>query len=598
MRFGFLSSLVVTLLSLAAWPAQAKIVLSEGFETSTRTWSTHSTYDRNGVSTPERWSSLSACFHSGASGRTSIATTITLSETRTLTLSSDDAFSLAGATEPMLTVWSKWDSGGYSGTVEYQAATAVYGAGIGTWTTLGTESPPTADWHQVKIPLKKFAGVSAVIIRIRIVTPTPYSGAETETAQWCFDDIEVDDGIQVIGVTAPAAGVAWRGGTSQTITWTYDGSLSTATAFAVDQSLDAGATWTTMATDLPMTTRTQSWAIPAGTNSASARIRVRAMNFSGADVGSGTSGAFSILSTAPATPTMIAPANGACVASRPTLQWTAVAGASSYTVTITTAAGASLSKPGLTTTTYQLGEGEVLSSAGSPYSWTVVAIDAAGNQSPAAPNWFAVQGACAASTGGAGGSGAAGISGTTGIGGAAGTVAGTAGGGGLAGVTGSGMAGAGGFGTSASTGTGGTVASGGSASIASGGITAIAGTAASGGTSLVGGTTAMAGATALGGAIVVGGGGNGGTTLGGLVIGGASVGGGGIGAAGTMSGHAGSPGLAGTPGTLAPTGVAPSTAKSGSGSGCRVAGSSGSPWPLVFVSLLLAGLRWKRSRKR
>jgi hypothetical protein len=124
----------------------------------------------------------------------SIATTITLSETRYLTLGSSDAFSLTGATAPMLTIWSKSDTGG-SGTVEYQAATAIYGTGIGTWTTVGLEYAGTAEWHQVKFPLKQFAGVSAVIVRIMIKTPTPYSGAETQTAQWCFDDIEIDDGI-------------------------------------------------------------------------------------------------------------------------------------------------------------------------------------------------------------------------------------------------------------------------------------------------------------------------------------------------------------------------------------------------------------------
>lgn len=312
MRLDAVSSLVVTMVSLATWPAQAKIVFSDGFEAADKSWVATSTYDRNGVATPERWSS--GCAHSGASGRMSMATSITVAETRILQLSSDGAFSLTGSTSPMLTLWSKSDIGFHSGAVEYQAATAIYGTGIGTSTTLGSDSSSFGEWHQVKLPLTKLAGVSAAILRI--VISTPISGAsETQTAEWCFDDIEVDDGIPVIGVTAPAAGSAWRGGTTQTITWTYDGSLSTATAFAVDTSLDAGSTWTVLASDRPMTTRTLAWEIP-GINSTTARLRVRAVNFSGADVGSGTGGVFSISSTAPAAPSLSAPANGAPASAR------------------------------------------------------------------------------------------------------------------------------------------------------------------------------------------------------------------------------------------------------------------------------------------
>jgi MYXO-CTERM domain-containing protein len=69
------------------------------------------------------------------------------------------------------------------------------------------------------------------------------------------------------------------------------------------------------------------------------------------------------------------PANGAYVNATPTLRWTASTGATSYTLTVTPISGAPLVKTGLTATSYTIAAGEILSEAGSPYTWRVRATD-------------------------------------------------------------------------------------------------------------------------------------------------------------------------------------------------------------------------------
>jgi hypothetical protein len=77
-----------------------------------------------------------------------------------------------------------------------------------------------------------------------------------------------------VTVTAPNTNVNWAIGTTRTITWSHN--LGTQEAVSIDSSLDAGATWTSVATSVANganTTGSYAWTVPAPA-STTARIRV------------------------------------------------------------------------------------------------------------------------------------------------------------------------------------------------------------------------------------------------------------------------------------------------------------------------------------
>ena len=77
-----------------------------------------------------------------------------------------------------------------------------------------------------------------------------------------------------VTVTAPNTAVNWAIGTTRSVTWNHN--LGTREAVNIDESIDGGSTWTSIATGVPNTgntTGTYSWVVP-GPASTTARIRV------------------------------------------------------------------------------------------------------------------------------------------------------------------------------------------------------------------------------------------------------------------------------------------------------------------------------------
>jgi MYXO-CTERM domain-containing protein len=84
------------------------------------------------------------------------------------------------------------------------------------------------------------------------------------------------------------------------------------------------------------------------------------------------------------------PANGAWVGPTPTLSWTSVSSATSYTLAISPATGAALVKTGLTKTSYTVAAEEALTESAGPFVWHVTALDAAGNTADSSTGSFFV----------------------------------------------------------------------------------------------------------------------------------------------------------------------------------------------------------------
>ncbi len=249
-----------------------------------------------------------------------------------------------------------------------------------TWLQEDAISGTQATWRYVEYLLSGYAGVPAFHVRFRFQSDAIVNGDG-----WYIDDLIFEDGNPAVNLTAPAGGAAWPGNTNQAITWTYDGTFGTMAAsfdllFASD-----GVTFSPLASGLPVSTTSQSWLVP-GINTSQARMRVYLLDAFGAQLASGLgSGPFTIDSTAPGAFNLTAPSEGACGASTPTFDWSDAfdAGGVSYTLTIIPTSASPIVKTGLTASQYQLAPGEALSDANNPHSWTVTALDRAGNGSTA-----------------------------------------------------------------------------------------------------------------------------------------------------------------------------------------------------------------------
>src|SRR5205823_418575 len=94
-------------------------------------------------------------------------------------------------------------------------------------------------------------------------------------------------------VTSPNGGENWTAGTTQTISWTVSGSTANVWYYKVALSTDGGSTWPASGTANDLTpsgivdanARSFSWTIGNSLNTNQARIRVRAIDFSGFVIG-------------------------------------------------------------------------------------------------------------------------------------------------------------------------------------------------------------------------------------------------------------------------------------------------------------------------
>ena len=83
-------------------------------------------------------------------------------------------------------------------------------------------------------------------------------------------------------LTSPNGGQSWMAGTSQTITWTVNGTPSSPISyFAMNYSLDGGTTWYTYGYFSAGSASSGTWSIPSTLVSAHARVQIIAVNSSG-----------------------------------------------------------------------------------------------------------------------------------------------------------------------------------------------------------------------------------------------------------------------------------------------------------------------------
>jgi RHS repeat-associated protein len=91
-------------------------------------------------------------------------------------------------------------------------------------------------------------------------------------------------GTVTITVTSPTSSTIWPAGSSQTISWTVNGTPSPISYYGIDYSLDGGSTWALNAAFAYPPATSATWNILATITSAHARVRVRAVNSSGSSM--------------------------------------------------------------------------------------------------------------------------------------------------------------------------------------------------------------------------------------------------------------------------------------------------------------------------
>lgn len=365
MRQTALRALVLVGLMTAARPAAANIIFSDDFESGTGNWTLTGTW---GLTT-SRAHTASNSLTDSPDGNYSVSTNYTATKVT--------PFSLVGAVNPTLKYWAYQFTESASDTTNVEVSVT----GGATWQLLRTRSGAYTTWTQTSLSLADYVGQSSVLIRFRL-----YSSSNYTYDGWYIDDVVIDDGItfSAVTVTSPSGTTSWAGGTTQQVTWTYDGTLTGASAFDVAYSLD-GVTWASIATGLGISARSTTWTLPAATTS-NVRVRVPVLDGSSAVLGTAYSPTFSIDSTPPTAFALDSPTNGGCVGSTPALSWSSAPGATRYKLTVTPSTGSAIAKEGLTSASYTFTAGEALSAAGSPYTWYVTALDAVGNAT-ASSSW-------------------------------------------------------------------------------------------------------------------------------------------------------------------------------------------------------------------
>ncbi len=144
-------------------------------------------------------------------------------------------------------------------------------------------------------------------------TTVPIGPNQTYALTW---DVEQP----YIEVIYPNGGESFSPGTTQVITWDNSGVTASQT---VEYSLDNGVTWTTISSTVAANTTRLNWAAPAGTNTATALIRVSSGSLT--DVSDLT---FKILGTT----TGFAGNGLSCDPGKVNFSWTAVANATHYDI--------------------------------------------------------------------------------------------------------------------------------------------------------------------------------------------------------------------------------------------------------------------------
>ena len=110
---------------------------------------------------------------------------------------------------------------------------------------------------------------------------TVSNGCKDETSGGVYVSVgNPDTNRSSVTVTSPNGGEDWTVGTTQTITWTPDHLV--AGSYDIQYSIDGGATWITVATDLPGTSTSYSWVVP-NTPTTDALVKVTGTDGTGTD---------------------------------------------------------------------------------------------------------------------------------------------------------------------------------------------------------------------------------------------------------------------------------------------------------------------------
>lgn len=231
--------------------------------------------------------------------------------------------------------------------------------------------------------------------RLTVRDNAPYSSTAPEVGQTAFADvvITVVNTPGAFAVTSPNTNVNWGAGTSQTVTWSVNGTTAAPISCAnvkISLSTDGGQTFPVVLAASTPNDGSEVITLP-NTLSSTARIKIEAIGNIFFDISNSN---FAI-ATPPACPNPTGLANTSITTTGATLNWTAVAGATSYLVqyklsTATTWTNATLTTP--TATSVAL----TGLTSGATYNWQIQSTCTAGaGNFVAGPNFTTTVLSCA-----------------------------------------------------------------------------------------------------------------------------------------------------------------------------------------------------------
>ncbi len=356
------SSLFLLALGLGYAPeARAGIVFHEDFESGTGAWTLNGAWTTTSIGPHSPTLCLS---DSSGNYSNNIITETVVAKTVALNLSA--------AQKPRLMFWMRFSSEQFHDYLYVDASKngTTWNKEMGAYTGTAYQN-----WRSYEITLPGYEYEPIVYLRFRVQTDPIISDDG-----WYIDDVVVDDGNPAVTITAPDANTVWPGGSNQDITWTYDGSYDPLASYMKVYYSDDNIIYWTLGQDLPTDTTSWPWTLPSGDLSA-VRVRVELYDADDLLLSQTTTQPFKIDSTAPGIFALTSPADTACGSSIASFDWGDAADANGvkYTLTVTPASGPAFEKTGISGSQYTLSAGEALSSADSPYTWSVTAVDPAGH---------------------------------------------------------------------------------------------------------------------------------------------------------------------------------------------------------------------------
>jgi hypothetical protein len=185
-----------------------------------------------------------------------------------------------------------------------------------TWTSI-TANESNSGTYAWTLPL-----IDSASVRVRVTATDASGNALSDSSDASF---RIDSTVPSVALSSLDGGGAYRGSSSQSLTWTASdsGSGLGATSMSFEYSSDGGATWTAIAAN-EANDSTYSWSLPAALSSQTVRVRVIATDVAGNQANDFSAADFTIDSTNPAV-TLTSLTGGATYAggSSQAITWTA-----------------------------------------------------------------------------------------------------------------------------------------------------------------------------------------------------------------------------------------------------------------------------------